>query len=105
MVSFGTGHSEASDAPRQRGTGLYQMLRTVVKAATRTDETHHMLQDLLPASDVRYFRFDPPIDSGVGMDETDIGKLVALQAHGRAFVADGGAGAADMAKLAALLSE
>ena len=105
MVSFGTGHSEASDAPRQRGTGLYQMLRTVVKAATRTDETHHMLQDLLPASDVRYFRFDPPIDSGVGMDETDIGKLVALQAHGRAFVADGGAGAAGMAELAALLSE
>ena len=39
----------------------------------------------------------------MGIDETDIGKLVALQAHGRAFVADGGAGASSMSELVELL--
>ena len=40
----------------------------------------------------------------MGIDETDIGKLVALQAHGRAFVSDGGAGVGDMAELVELLA-
>lgn len=102
LVSFGTGCAVACEAPKQNS--LYQTLKTVVKAATRTDVVHHMLQDLLPASDVQYFRFNPPIPSGVGIDATDIATLVALQAHGRDFVTEGGGGAGDMTALVELLA-
>ena len=39
-----------------------------------------MLQDLLPASGVRYFRFQPTLPSSVSLDETDVAKLIELQA-------------------------
>ena len=100
LVSFGTGRGHT----RETGSGSsYQTLRTVVRAATRCDETHHLLDDLLPANGVRYFRFDPPVPP-TGIDETSIAKLVELQAAGRAYVAPGGAGDAEMTSLVNLLT-
>ena len=63
-----------------------------------------LCQDLLPASGVRYFRFQPTIPSSFSIDETDIAKLVELQAAGRAYVSAGGAGAEAMAELVHLLN-
>ena len=99
LVSFGTGRGHT----RETGGGSsYQTLRTVVRAATRCDETHYLLEDLLPANGVKYFRFNPLVPP-TGIDETSIEKLVELQAAGRAYVSTGGAGDADMSALVDLL--
>ena len=100
LVSFGTGAGHTRE--NTGGGSSYQTLRTVVRAATRCDETHYLLDDLLPASGVRYFRFNPPVPP-TGIDETSIEKLVELQAAGRAHVSTGGAGDAEMSALVELL--
>ena len=75
---------------------------TLVRAATRTEEVHQMLSDLLPVLRVPYYRFNPQVPS-MRLDETAPHVLAELQAIGRDFV-QSGKGKDDCAALATLLT-
>ena len=76
--------------------------QTLVRAATRTEEVHHLLADTLPQSGIGYFRFQPQLPYKTVIDETSLDKLRELQAFGRELVSHG-EGAAQMAELARVL--
>ena len=71
-------------------------------AATRTEEVHQTLSDLLPVLRVPYYRFNPQVPI-MSLDETQPHKLRELQAIGRAHVTSG-QGHADCESLANLLT-
>jgi hypothetical protein len=76
-------------------------VQTLVGAATRTEEVHQMLSDMLPILHVPYFRFNPAIPR-YSLDETSLPKLRELQAIGHEHVSSG-PGKEDCAALAQLL--
>lgn len=83
LASFGTG-SFAPSVIRKPGAWA-TTVDTLVRAATRTEEVHEMLSDILPNAAVPYFRFNPEIPA-VSLDETSPLKLRELQGVGRDFM-------------------
>ena len=99
LASFGTGCFEPASTGRTSFVSTVDML---VKAATRTEEVHEMLADMLPNAKVPYFRFNPEIPV-VPLDETSVHKLRALQRVGFEFMSQG-RGAEQCAALGKLIS-
>ena len=87
LASFGTGAFEPSTVHSRPGSwsATVQML---VRAATRTEEIHQLLSEMLPLLSIPYFRFNPSVPR-MSLDETSPAKLRELQALGRAHVATG----------------
>ena len=88
LASFGTGRFLPMErAGAQRGS-VSHTVQTLVGAATRTEEVHQLLSDMLPVLSVPYFRFNPQVPR-ISLDETAAPKLRELQAIGREHVASG----------------
>ena len=99
LASFGTGAFEPTEALRPGSwSSTVQML---VRAATRTEEIHQLLAEMLPLLSIPYFRFNPNVPR-MSLDETSPQKLAELQALGRAHVVSGG-GKEECAALAQVL--
>ncbi|KAL1503060.1 hypothetical protein AB1Y20_011127 [Prymnesium parvum] len=86
LASFGTGSFAPSEI--RRPGAWSSTVETLVKAATRTEEVHEMLADILPNAAVPYFRFNPEIPT-ISLDETSVHKLRELQGAGREFMTHG----------------
>jgi len=82
VASFGTGEF----IPAETGVGSWkQTLNTLVRSATRTEEVHALLAELLPQHKIGYWRFNPPLPSeleGIRLDETRPEVLAQLQEVG-----------------------
>ena len=59
LASFGTGAFPVEQAVRPGSWS--SVVTTLVRAATRTEEVHQMLSDLLPILRVPYYRFNPQV--------------------------------------------
>lgn len=102
LASFGTG----AFAPVETRPGSWSaVVSTLVRAATRTEEVHQMLSNLLPVLRVPYYRFNPqvPVALQSALDETSPKRLAELQDVGRNHVL-GGRGAEDLSALSQLLT-
>ena len=100
LASFGTGAFPVEQA--RRPGSWSSVVSTIVRAATRTEEVHQMLSDLLPILSVPYYRFNPQVPP-MRLDEISPPKLKELQEIGRGFVVSG-KGKEDCAALARLLT-
>jgi hypothetical protein len=100
LASFGTGLFPPETT--RRPNSWSSVFTTLVRAATRTEEVHQMLSELLPVLRVPYYRFNPRVPTGP-LDETAPQKLAELQQIGRAHVLTGN-GRDDCAALAKLLT-
>ena len=101
LASFGTGQFISMERSEREVGSISSTVQTLVGAATRTEEVHQMLSDMLPILHVPYFRFNPAIPR-YSLDETSLPKLRELQAIGREHVSSG-PGKEDCAALAQLL--
>lgn len=107
VVSLGTGRKAQPAAPasgRLKTPQWLATMKTLAKAATRTEDVHHLLTDTLPLSGIAYFRLNPPLDERLSLDETSPDKLMMLQRVGQQSVARGGCCADAMDALIRLLS-
>ena len=101
LASFGTGAFEPVAEAKRSVTSFGATVQTLVRAATRTEEVHETLADLLPAS--HYYRFNPSLGGqNMTLDETSAEKLRDIQDIGRKYV-ESGKGADDVRSLAGLL--
>ena len=100
LASFGTGAFPVEQAKKPGSWS--SVVATIVRAATRTEEVHQMLSDLLPVLRVPYYRFNPQVPA-MRLDEISPHKLKELQGIGKAHVVSGG-GKQDCAALAQLLT-
>ncbi|KOO35354.1 calcium-independent phospholipase a2-gamma-like protein [Chrysochromulina tobinii] len=101
LASFGTGQFISMERSEREVGSISSTVQTLVGAATRTEEVHQMLSDMLPILHVPYFRFNPAIPR-YSLDETSLPKLRELQAIGHEHVSSG-PGKEDCAALAQLL--
>ena len=101
LASFGTGAFEPVAEAKRSVTSFGATVQTLVRAATRTEEVHETLADLLP--DSHYYRFNPSLGGqNMTLDETSAEKLRDIQDIGRKYV-ESGKGADDVRSLAGLL--
>ena len=100
LASFGTGAFAPSVASRPGSWAA--LAQTLVRAATRTEEVHQLLSDLLPRTATAYFRFNPAVPA-FPLNETAPSRLRELQAIGRAAVRSED-GARALERLAGLLT-
>ena len=104
VASFGTGKREPTVPPKPPMVPpWYLTMKTLVRAATRTEDVHQLLADTLPLCGTAYFRLNPPIDEKLSLDETSPNKLSKLQQVGRSSVDSGGCCATAMDELVAAL--
>mmetsp|Transcript_33989 Transcript_33989/g.59475 ORF Transcript_33989/g.59475 Transcript_33989/m.59475 type:complete len:103 (-) Transcript_33989:212-520(-) len=82
----------------------FNTMQTLVRAATRTEEVHHLLADTMPGCGIPYFRFQPQLPYKTVIDETSFDKLRELQAFGHNHVSHG-IGAQQIEELARVLIE
>lgn len=94
-----------NDTIQGRGKMAMRVAQAVVQSATDTESVHHTLEDLIESDDV-YFRLNPEVaGEQVPLDESREDILQRLIDVGRAYVAESGAGAERMARLAGKLNE
>ena len=76
LASFGTGALEPVAEAKRSVTSFGATVQTLVRAATRTEEVHETLADLLP--DSHYYRFNASLGGqNMTLDETSAEKLRA----------------------------
>ena len=104
LVSLGTGRRKPGVPERQLlAPQWFLTMKTLVRAATRTEDVHQLLSDTLPFCGTAYFRFNPLLEQKSSLDETSPEKLAQLQRIGRESVERGGCCADAMDELVRLI--
>lgn len=88
LASFGTGRFAPAQS-RGRPDAFTTTVGTLADAATRTEDVHALLSELMP--EASYFRFNPEVPVAQ-LDEIDAGALRELQQAGVRAVTEGEGG-------------
>ncbi|CAL8359326.1 unnamed protein product [Lota lota] len=99
VVSLGTGRFVTPGKHSATHTSLKTKLVNVISSATDTEDTHTMLDALLPTG--TYFRFNPYMSEEILLDESRQEKLNLLQAEAQRYL---GRNEEKMKKAAAILT-